>query len=168
MVAIYVAFLLVDQQFFEAKLCALAPDPVRRENIRSLLGRISGGIQSYLWVMTLMSALTAGLSYLVLRLMHVEHAGFLTTAIFFLNFIPTIGSILGTVLPAVFALLQFQALGPVIVMLAAIGAVQFVIGNVLLPWSPGVPSTSASSLPSSRSSAGARSGASPACSWRCR
>ncbi len=132
-VAIYVAFLLVDQQFFEAKLCALAPDPVRRENIRSLLGRIAGGIQSYLWVMTLMSALTAGLSYLVLRLMHVEHAGFLTTAIFFLNFIPTIGSILGTVLPAVFALLQFQALGPVIVTLAAIGAVQFVIGNVLLP-----------------------------------
>ena len=36
-------------------------------------------------------------------------------------------------LPAVFALLQFQALGPVIVTLAAIGAVQFVIGNLLLP-----------------------------------
>ena len=39
---------------------------MRRERIRALLGRIAGGIQSYLWVMTLMSALTAGLSYLVL------------------------------------------------------------------------------------------------------
>jgi predicted PurR-regulated permease PerM len=37
------------------------------------------------------------------------------------------------VLPAAFALLQFQALGPVLAVLAGIGAVQFVIGNILLP-----------------------------------
>ena len=132
-VAIYVGFLLVDQQFFEAKLRALAPDPQRRAGIRALIERITDGIQAYLWVMALMSALTATLSYVVLRLMHVEHAGFLATAIFFLNFIPTIGSILGTVLPTLFALLQFQAPGPVLLVLAGIGAVQFVIGNVLLP-----------------------------------
>jgi predicted PurR-regulated permease PerM len=132
-VAIYVAFLLVDQQFFEAKLRVLAPDPERQRRIRALLERIAGSIKKYLWVMTLTSALTTVLSYAVMRFVGVEYAGFWATAIFFLNFIPTIGSILGTVLPAVFALLQFQELWPVLMTLAGIGAVQVVVGNILMP-----------------------------------
>jgi predicted PurR-regulated permease PerM len=132
-VAIYVAFLLVDQQFFAAKLRRLIPDPVRREEVRALLGRISGAIQDYLRVMSLMSLLTATLSYAVMRAVGMEFAVFWATAIFFLNFIPTIGSILGTVLPTAFAIVQFQAVGPVAAVLAGIGAVQFVVGNVLLP-----------------------------------
>ena len=65
--------------------------------------------------------------------MGVEFAGFLATTIFFLNYIPTIGSILGTALPALFALLQFQALGPRSWCWRASARVQFVVGNVLLP-----------------------------------
>jgi AI-2 transport protein TqsA len=83
--------------------------------------------------MTAVSALTAVLSYAVMRLAGLDFAFFWAVAIFFLNYIPTIGSILGTVLPAAFALLQFQALAPVLAVLAGIGAVQFVIGNILLP-----------------------------------
>jgi predicted PurR-regulated permease PerM len=132
-VAIYVGFLLVDQQFFEMKLRVLIADPERRARVRGLLQRIGGAIQDYLRVMTLMSALTALLSYAVMWWVGMEFAVFWTTAIFFLNFIPTIGSILGTVLPAAFALFQFQAIGPAAVTLAGIGIVQFLVGNVLLP-----------------------------------
>jgi AI-2 transport protein TqsA len=132
-VAIYVAFLLVDQQFFDAKLRRLIPDPARRASAKALLGRISGAIQDYLRVMTLMSLLTATLSYAVMRGVGMELALFWATAIFFLNYIPTIGSILGTVLPTAFALVQFQAGGPVLAVLVGIGAVQVVVGNVLLP-----------------------------------
>ena len=132
-VAIYVAFLLVDQQFFEAKLRRIVPDPERQARVRALLGRIVGAIHAYLRVMALVSILTAVLSYAILRAVGVEYAGFLATAIFFLNFIPTIGSILGTILPVAFALLQFQALWPAALVLAGVGLVQFLIGNVLLP-----------------------------------
>ena len=132
-VAIYVAFLLVDQQFFEAKLRALVPDLDRRARVRALLGRIVGAIQAYLRVMTLISSLTAVLSYAVMRLAGLEYAGFWAAAIFFLNFIPTIGSIVATVLPAAYALLQFQSVAPAAVVLAGVGAVQFVVGNLLLP-----------------------------------
>ena len=52
---------------------------------------------------------------------------------FLLNFIPTVGSILGTVLPVAFAALQFQALGPVLLTLLGIGSVQVVVGNIVLP-----------------------------------
>ena len=132
-VGIYVGFLLVDQQFFRHKLAALVPDPVRRERTSALFGRIGDGIQRYLWIMTMVSALTAGLSYLILLAAGVDHAFFLAATIFVLNYIPTIGSIIGTVLPAFFALLQHQALGPVLAVLAGVGLVQFVVGNIVLP-----------------------------------
>lgn len=132
-VAIYVGFLLADQRYFESKLAALAPDEARRDRIRALLVRIGGGIQTYLWILTVVSALTAGLSYPIMRVVGLEHAGFLALVIFLLNYIPTIGSILGAVVPTAFALLQFQELGPALVVLAGVGAVQFVIGNILLP-----------------------------------
>jgi AI-2 transport protein TqsA len=132
-VAIYVGFLLVDQQFFGRKLEALVRDPAHRVHARAVLARIGRGIETYLWIMTLVSALTAGLAYLILLVVGVEHAFFLAATIFILNFIPTIGSIIGTVLPAVFALMQFQTLGPALAVLAGIGLVQFVIGNILLP-----------------------------------
>ena len=132
-VAIYVAFLLVDQQFFDLKLRALVPDPGRRAAIKALLDRIGGAVESYLRVMTTVSTLTALLSYAVMRWLDLDYAGFWAVTIFFLNFIPTIGSILGTVLPTAFALLQFQAVWPALLMLVGIGAVQFVMGNILLP-----------------------------------
>jgi predicted PurR-regulated permease PerM len=132
-VAIYVAFLLVDQQFFDMKLRRLVRDPERRDRVRALLEQVSGAIQDYLRVMTTVSLLTASLSYLVMRLAGMELALFWATAIFFLNYIPTIGSILGTVLPAAFALVQFQAIWPALLVLAGIGVIQFLIGNVLLP-----------------------------------
>ena len=132
-VAIYAAFLLVDQQFFDRKLRALQPDPVRRAETRRLVDRVTDSIQAYLLIMTFVSALTSLLSYAVMRLTGVDYAIFLATMIFFLNFIPTIGSILGTVVPTGFALLQFQALGPTLLVLAGIGLVQFVMGNILLP-----------------------------------
>lgn len=132
-VAIYVAFLIVDQQFFEAKLRLIVPDPARQARVRALLARIVGAIYAYLRVMAFVSFLTAVCSYAVLRATGVEYAAFLATTIFFLNFIPTIGSILGTVLPVAFALLQFQSLWPVLIVLAGVGSVQFTIGNILLP-----------------------------------
>lgn len=132
-VAIYVAFLLVDQQFFEKKLRLIFPDPERRTRVRAGLDRIVGAIHAYFRVMAFVSILTAALSYAVLVAVGVEYAGFLATIIFFLNFIPTIGSILGTVLPVAFALLQFQTLGPPVLVLLGVGLVQFAIGNILLP-----------------------------------
>jgi predicted PurR-regulated permease PerM len=132
-VAIYVAFLLVDQQFFDMKLRALVRDPDRQARTRALLDRIRRAVEAYLRVMTLVSGLTAILSYAVMRWLGLDYAGFWATTIFFLNFIPTIGSILGTVLPTAFALLQFQAVAPALAMLAGVGLVQFFVGNVLLP-----------------------------------
>jgi len=132
-VLIYVLFLMVEQQFFDAKLRALVRDEAKRAWITGMLQRVAKDVQGYIRIMTIVSALTAGLSYLVMLWVGLDYAPFWAFLIFVLNFIPTIGSIVSTLFPCAFALLQFQRFGPAITLLVVIGAMQFVIGNILQP-----------------------------------
>ncbi len=133
LVAIYVAFLLIDQTFFDAKMRVLFPDPARRQEATAFLTDLGARIGTYLSIMTRISAITAIISYGAMVLLGLENPVFWMLLIFLLNFIPTIGSILGAVLPAAFALVQFQDLWPAALLLIGLGSVQFVIGNVVLP-----------------------------------
>lgn len=132
-VIVYIIFLLVEQQFFDLKLKALIKDEGKRSHITEILNTIARDVQRYMWIMTLMSTLTAVLSWAVMRWIELEHAAFWAFLIFILNFIPTVGSILGTTLPTLFALIQFQHFSEPLELLLAIGAIQFVIGNFLQP-----------------------------------
>ena len=132
-VFIYVIFLLVEQQFFDIKLNAIVRNEARREQVRALLDRMGRDIQSYILIMTFVSTLTAILSYGVMVAVGLEHAAFWAFLIFILNFIPTIGSIIGTALPSLYGLLQFGDFKPFLILLAAIGVIQFLIGNILQP-----------------------------------
>jgi len=132
-ILVYVIFLRIEQQFFDAKLNALVRDDGKRQRIHNILDRIARDIQSYMRIMTLLSGLTAMLSYAAMKWIGLEHAAFWATLIFILNFIPTIGSVLATALPALFALLQFQNFTEPLILLAVIGLIQFVIGNFLQP-----------------------------------
>lgn len=133
LIGIYVAFLLVDQKFFPSKLRLLIPDPDRHAATLSLLGDLRRQIGAYLWLMTKASLATATLSLAVMALVGLENPVFWAMLVFLLNFIPTIGSVLGTLLPSVFALVQFQDLGTAALLALVLGAVQFTIGNILLP-----------------------------------
>jgi len=132
-ILVYVIFLLIEQQFFDAKLNALVRDDAKRQRIRNLLDRVARDIQSYVRIMSLVSGFTAILSYGAMKWVGLEHAAFWAILIFILNFIPTIGSVLGTALPVLFALLQFQNFTQPLILLAVVGLIQFAIGNFLQP-----------------------------------
>lgn len=132
-VFIYVIFLLVEQRFFDLKLRAVVGDEARRQNIRAMIERIGHDIQSYLWTMTVASVLTAVLSYAVMETVGLDSAAFWAFLIFSLNYIPTVGSILATAIPALYALLQFGDVTPFLTLLVAIGLIQFIIGNIVQP-----------------------------------
>ena len=132
-VVIYVLFLMVEQQFFDAKLRALVADEAKRSWINGMLRRVAKDVQRYIWIMTVVSAMTAVLSYFVMVWVGLDYAPFWAFLIFVLNFIPTIGSIVSTMFPFAFALVQFQRFGPALFLLVIIGIVQFVIGNIVQP-----------------------------------
>ena len=81
LVAVYVGFMLVDQQFLGAKLAFLFPDPARRAEVNLLIRRLALAIYGYLQVMTFASVLTSAVIYLILRLVGLESAGFWATLV---------------------------------------------------------------------------------------
>jgi len=133
LVIVYVLFLLMSQGFFGQKLDALFPDAGRRSRIQRIIERMQGEIQSYLWIKTLASMLTGLVSYVVLAAVGVDFASFWAFVIFLLNYIPTIGSIVGVVFPALLTLVQFDTPGPFLIVALGLGAIQFTIGNILEP-----------------------------------
>ena len=80
-----------------------------------------------------MSLIITALTYVTLRIIGLENALSWSFLIFFLNYIPTIGSIAAVALTTAVALVQFPTLGPVAAVPAGVGAWQFIIGNFILP-----------------------------------
>ncbi|RBP53598.1 AI-2E family transporter [Arenicella xantha] len=133
LVLFYVMFMLLEQGTFQNKIRAIFPDQNRRGSIMSILSHAQEDIQTYLWIKTVTSSLTGIISYGVLLWVGVDFAGFWAFTIFMLNFIPTIGSIIATLFPAILAMIQFDTFAQFFIVLAAVGAIQVVVGNFLEP-----------------------------------
>lgn len=133
-ILIYLLFLFLEQGAFPAKLTALFKDEARRQEMRELLLEVSGLIQRYIRVKTMLNLATAGTSYAVLVWFDVKFAGFWALLIFIMHYIPTVGSALGAVLPSLQVLVQFEDPGKFLVVLAILGVFpQFIIGNIIEP-----------------------------------
>lgn len=132
-IAIYVLFLLLEYQSFDTKLAAIFSDKQKLQNTQNVISEISLQIQSYTRIKITLSIITAFLSYLVMRFVGVDFAIFWAQLIFLLNFIPTIGSILATILPCLLTILQFDSWYPFFIVTTVLTAIQFTIGNIIEP-----------------------------------
>jgi AI-2 transport protein TqsA len=111
----------------------LSDDPAKAAQFKKISKEIARQVQRYIGMKTAVSALTGLVSYAILHLVGVDFAALWALLIFFLNFIPNIGSALGVLFPALLTLVQFDTLTPFLIVTASLGAVQFVIGNVIEP-----------------------------------
>jgi len=133
LIIIYVVFMLVEETVFPLKLKAFYPDAEAQDRKGMLFYKMDQNIGVYLRLKTLVSFITGALSYIVLFFLGVEAALFWAFLIFILNFIPTIGSLVATIFPALFAIFQMAELAPFFYVLVSIGIIQVVIGNILEP-----------------------------------
>jgi len=133
LVLVFAVFLLLESRFVTAKIEALFPEPSRRERIQGIIRRVDTDIQTYFGVKTLVSLATALLSYGVMRFVGLDFAAFWALLVFILNFIPTIGSIVATILPGLLGLVQFESWKPVLVLVLGITVIQQALGNFIEP-----------------------------------
>ncbi len=133
MILIYLLFIFLEIDSVKLKIKALFPEPASQEKFINTLEKIEESLSSYFRVKTLMSLLTAVLAFFMLSIIGVESPIFWAFLIFILNYIPTIGSLVATVFPAVFSLLQFGEVMPFILIIVSIGAIQQVVGNLIEP-----------------------------------
>ncbi len=132
-VLLYLLFLLLEEPIFPQKLQAMYPEKERFDHVNSLVKKIDHSIGNYIALKTLTSLMTGILSYFALLLIGIDAPLFWAFLIFILNFIPTIGSLIATLFPALFAILQFGDFTPGILVLSIVGAIQLVVGNLIEP-----------------------------------
>ena len=132
-VILYVIFLILEESTFSFKLNAIYSDEEELKKAQSILAKIKKSMSSYFALKTLVSVLTGVLSYFALLIIGIEAPIFWAFLIFILNYIPTIGSLIATVFPAIFAIFQFGELQPFILILVIVGIIQLVIGNFVEP-----------------------------------
>ena len=133
LIIIYLLFLFLEQSVFEKKFSALFGDDEKLKKAHEIRTEIMTKIRVYLSVKTLVSVMTGLLSWGLLAWIGVDFAVFWGFIIFLLNYIPTIGSLLGVVFPAILSLVQFDSSWQFFVVVAVLGSAQFSIGNILEP-----------------------------------
>lgn len=130
LVIIFVCFLLAEQRHLPGKLARLQQDQSRRDETVELIHAAARQVQSYLGVCTLLSAIMGGATYLLLLAMHVSFASFWALVLFLATYIPTVGAA-AVLLPASMALVQFGSFGPFLIIAAVLGALHFVLANIV-------------------------------------
>jgi len=107
--------------------------PERAQELLCIVAAIEARIQHYLFIKTLMSVTTAALAALILFAGRVDFIIFSALLVFFLNYIPTFGSLLSTVFPALITFLRYGFCLRLVLITASLMVMQFVMGNVLEP-----------------------------------
>lgn len=132
-ILLYMLFLLLEEPILPHKLKAMYPDKKQLKHVNTLIDKIDTSVGSYIALKTIVSLLTGVLSYFALLFIGIDAPAFWAFLIFLLNFIPTIGSLIATTFPTIFALLQFGELTPAILVLGIVGTIQLIVGNFVEP-----------------------------------
>ena len=133
LVLIFLVFMLLGKPYFKYKVERAFP-PHQATQFAQITDSISKQIGQYLAIKVAISGTTGVLVWITLSLLKVEFALTWGALAFFLNFIPSIGSIIASIPPILLAIVQFYPsvwmpiLTAVILLL-----IQMVMGNVIEP-----------------------------------
>ncbi len=133
MVVLYILFLFLEETVFRQKLKHVFTNENHYNNASVIIEKINRSTSSYITLKTLISLMTGLASYFALLFIGVDTPVFWAFLIFLMNYIPTIGSLIGTLFPAIIALLQFGDVLHFALVLCIVGVIQIVIGNFVEP-----------------------------------
>lgn len=133
MVLVYALFIFLEESSIKDKISKAFSSDDQHQRFSATMGQIEKSLFDYLRLKTMVSVMTGVFSYLALLLVGVDSPIFWAFLIFLLNYIPTIGSLVATLFPALFSLIQFGAWTPFFIILAAVGTIQLIVGNVIEP-----------------------------------
>jgi predicted PurR-regulated permease PerM len=133
MIIIILAFILAGQKYSALKIHnAFSSETAKR--VATISHSITTNLSYYIIMQTLISALTGLLVWLSCNLIGIDNAGTWGVLAFFLNFIPTIGSIIAGIPPVLLALVQFYPnVWPAVIAAVCIIIINQVLGNIVTP-----------------------------------
>lgn len=133
LIMVYVMFILLESKNFKKKLDLIFKNSQKKQHFSEVMDKINSDIKSYFVVKTIVSFLTAFFSYLIMLILRLDLALFWATIIFLLNFIPTVWSIIASLLPMLLSLIQFETIYPFIILTVWLFGVQQLMWGFLEP-----------------------------------
>ena len=130
---IYLGFLLASRSGAAAKAEGFFATASDREEAMRVFQRVRHGVESYVWVQTVVGVIITGLSAALMLATGLSHVGFWCAIIFLSNYIPAIGAAIGVLFPAVFGLVEFTTLWPAVILIAGLEAIHFGVSHVIQP-----------------------------------
>lgn len=122
---------LVEVRKYGRRVRSARPQDYRR--VHDIAEEVARQFQRYILVRTFIGLLTGAGVVLAAWLVGLDFPVVWGLVNFLLNYIPTLGSILGVVPPTLFALVQFESFGMAALVLATVGGVQLIMGNYVDP-----------------------------------
>lgn len=132
-VVLYIAFLLVEQNFFERKMNLMFRDQERREQVREMLAQMGHQIRTYMLIKTWLAVVVGLIAWGVMAAVGLKFAPFFAFLAFLGYYIPTIGPIVAIIFPVLFAVVQFNDFTEALIILVVSGGLQIGITNGVEP-----------------------------------
>ncbi len=132
LVLLFLLFILMGRNQLIKKL-ELAFDNDVSEKLVGICSNINQQIEKYIIMKTLISLITATLCTIVLYSFGVKFALIWGVLTFLLNFMPSIGSVISTLLPATITVIQFDSYLTIFLVVSLLVVIQFVMGNLVDP-----------------------------------
>jgi predicted PurR-regulated permease PerM len=132
-VLIYLGFIIASRRGFRRKIVAMFPHHEARAEAVKVFQSVRNGVEQYLWIQTVTGLMIAAGSWAIMALLKLDNAAFWAFLIFIVSYIPIVGGAVGILLPPLFALVQFESFWPALILIAVLQAINFVVGNIVLP-----------------------------------
>ncbi|WP_136659119.1 AI-2E family transporter [Nitratireductor sp. XY-223] len=132
-VILYASFLMAERLHFSRKIILATTTQQDAKRIMEVVGNVNERIGNYLTVKTLVNVLLGLISYVCMRLIGVDFAGFFAVLIGVLNYIPYVGSLVGVAFPVLLTAAQFGSIEPILIVLISLTASQMFMGGVVEP-----------------------------------
>jgi len=133
MIVFYTIFIFIEESLFERKMKLIFKESSHHENFLRITKQIDKTMSRYIGLKSLIAALTATLGYLVLLFVGLDAPMFWAFLLFMMNFIPSVGPIIASLLPALFSLLQFGEFTPFLIIISSLTAIALLVGNFIEP-----------------------------------
>lgn len=130
---VYFGFMLAGRQRILRKVGVAAGSSRRSAAIREVSNRIVENIETYIWVQTITGVMLTAAAVVVMLAVGLNNVLFWAVIFFLLTFIPNIGITVGSIAPALFALIQFPTYWQAITIFVVVQVVATIVGNLIYP-----------------------------------
>ncbi|WP_084657584.1 AI-2E family transporter [Natronohydrobacter thiooxidans] len=133
LIILFVGFLFLERVWFGTKLENLMADKAQAARVSAIIGSIIRRVNRYLLVKTLVSSVTGVAIFLLLSVFNLQFAVAMGLLTFVLNFLPSVGSIIATLIVTLVAYIQVPEPQTAVLIFVLAGMIQFILGNVIDP-----------------------------------